>query len=111
MKEGKGVPLNVSNKRETVDFEATKTWLGGKASDYKEVKLGLYVHKEGQTVADSKPVSGSYTPEVTVFNGIYTYKWENQLPKYDVDGTTRLVYSVRELQEQTNLHFEPRRES
>lgn len=103
MKEGKGVPLNVSNKRETVDFEATKTWLGGKASDYKEVKLGLYVHKEGQTVADSKPVSGSYTPEVTVFNGIYTYKWKNQLPKYDVDGTTRLVYSVRELQEQTNL--------
>ncbi|WP_247946425.1 Spy0128 family protein, partial [Streptococcus oralis] len=103
MKDGKGVPLNISNKRETVDFEATKTWVGGKKTDYKEVKLGLYVHKKGQTVADSKPVSGNYTPEVTESNGVYTYKWKNQLPKYDVDGTTELVYSVRELEDQTNL--------
>ena len=103
MKGGKGVPLNISNKRVTVDFEATKTWVGGKKTDYKEVKLGLYVHKKGQTVADSKPVSGNYTPEVTESNGVYTYKWKNQLPKYDVDGTTELVYSVRELQDQTNL--------
>ena len=103
MKGGKGVPLNISNKRETVDFEATKTWVGGKKTDYKEVKLGLYVHKKGQTVADSKPVSGNYTPEVTESNGVYTYKWKNQLPKYDVDGTTELVYSVRELQDQTDL--------
>ena len=57
MKDGKGVTLNISNKRETVDFEATKTWVNGKATDYKEVKLGLYVHKEGETVADSKRVS------------------------------------------------------
>lgn len=103
MKDGKGVPLNISNKRVTVDFKATKTWVGGKKTDYKEVKLGLYVHKKGQTVADSKPVSGNYTPEVTESNGVYTYEWKNQLPKYDVDGTTELVYSVRELQDQTNL--------
>ena len=103
MKDGKGVPLSISNKRVTVDFEATKTWVNGKATDYKEVKLGLYVHKEGQTVADAKPVSGNYTPEVTKSNGVYTYKWKNQLPKYDVDGTTELIYSVRELQDQTNI--------
>ena len=102
MKQGKGVPLNISNKRKTVDFEATKTWVGGKSTDYKKVKLGLYVHKEGQTIADSKPVSGSYTPEVTESNGVYTYKWKNQLPKYDVDGT-KLIYSVRELQDTTEL--------
>lgn len=46
LKEGKGVPLNISNKRVTVDFKATKTWVGGKKTDYKEVKLGLYVHKK-----------------------------------------------------------------
>ena len=97
-----GVPLNISNKRETVDFEATKTWVGGKTADYKKVKLGLYVHKEGQTIEDSKPVSGSYTPEVTESNGVYTYKWAKQLPKYDVDGT-KLIYSVRELQDTTEL--------
>ena len=102
MKGGKGVPLNISNKRKTTDFEATKTWVNGKAIDYKEVKLGLYVHKEGQTVADAKPVSGNYTPEVTVSNGVYTYKWKNQLPERDVDGS-KLVYSVRELEDQTNL--------
>ncbi|WP_229035137.1 Cna B-type domain-containing protein, partial [Streptococcus oralis] len=102
MKGGKGVPLNISNKRVTVDFEATKTWVNGKAIDYKEVKLGLYVHKEGQTVADAKPVSGNYTPEVTESNGVYTYKWKNQLPERDVDGS-KLVYSVRELEDQTGL--------
>ena len=102
MKDGKGVPLNISNKRVTVDFEATKTWVNGKATDYKEVKLGLYVHKEGQTVADAKPVTGNYTPEVTVSNGVYTYKWKNQLPERDVDGS-KLVYSVRELEDQTGL--------
>ena len=102
MKGGKGVPLNISNKRVTVDFEATKTWVNGKATDYKEVKLGLYVHKEGQTVADAKPVTGNYTPEVTVSNGVYTYKWKNQLPERDVDGS-KLVYSVRELEDQTGL--------
>ena len=102
MKDGKGVPLNISNKRVTVDFEATKTWVNGKATDYKEVKLGLYVHKEGQTVADAKPVSGNYTPEVTESNGVYTYKWKNQLPERDVDGS-KLVYSVRELEDQTGL--------
>ena len=97
-----GVPLNISNKRETVDFEATKTWAGGKSTDYNKVKLGLYVHKEGQTIEDSKPVSGNYDPEVTEYNGVYTYKWKNQLPKYDVDGT-KLIYSVRELQDTTEL--------
>ncbi|MFS9162089.1 Spy0128 family protein, partial [Streptococcus oralis] len=102
MKDGKGVPLNISNKRVTVDFEATKTWKNGKATDYKEVKLGLYVHKEGQTVADAKPVTGNYTPEVTESNGVYTYKWKNQLPERDVDGS-KLVYSVRELEDQTGL--------
>ena len=102
MKGGKGVPLNISNKRVTVDFEATKTWVNGKATDYKEVKLGLYVHKEGQTVADAKPVTGNYTPEVTESNGVYTYKWKNQLPERDVDGS-KLVYSVRELEDQTGL--------
>ena len=102
MKGGKGVPLNISNKRVTVDFEATKTWVNGKATDYKEVKLGLYVHKEGQTVSDAKPVTGNYTPEVTVSNGVYTYKWKNQLPERDVDGS-KLVYSVRELEDQTGL--------
>ena len=103
LKGGQGVPLNISNKRVTVNFKATKTWVGGKRTDYKEVKLGLYVHKKGQTVADSKPVSGNYTPEVTESNGVYTYKWEKQLPKYDVDGKTELVYSVRELQDTTEL--------
>ncbi|MBX9075724.1 Cna B-type domain-containing protein [Streptococcus anginosus] len=102
LKGGQGVPLNISNKRVTVDFEATKTWVNGKATDYKEVKLGLYVHKEGQTVADAKPVTGNYTPEVTVSNGVYTYKWKNQLPERDVDGS-KLVYSVRELEDQTGL--------
>ena len=102
IKEGKGVPLNISNKRETVDFEATKTWVNGKATDYKEVKLALYVHKEGQTVADSKRVLGNYTPEVTQANGVYTYKWKNQLPGHDVDGN-KLIYSVRELQDTTEL--------
>ena len=102
IKEGKGVPLNISNKRETVDFEATKTWVNGKATDYKEVKLALYVHKEGQTVADSKRVLGNYTPEVTQANGVYTYKWKNQLPGHDVDGN-KLIYSVRELQDATEL--------
>ena len=102
IKDGKGVPLNISNKRETVDFEATKTWANGKATDYKEVKLALYVHKEGQTVADSKRVSGNYIPEVTQANGVYTYKWKNQLPGHDVDGN-KLIYSVRELQDSTEL--------
>ena len=102
IKDGKGVPLNISNKRETVDFEATKTWVNGKATDYKEVKLALYVHKEGQTVADSKRVSGNYTPEVTQANGVYTYKWKNQLPGHDVDGN-KLIYSVRELEDTTEL--------
>ena len=102
MKDGKGVPLNISNKRVTVDFEATKTWVNGKATDYKKVKLGLYVHKEGQTVADAKPVTGNYTPEVTESNGVYTYKWKNQLPERDVDGS-KLVYSVRELEDQMGL--------
>ena len=102
IKDGKGVPLNISNKRETVDFEATKTWANGKATDYKEVKLALYVHKEGQIVADSKRVSGNYTPEVTQANGVYTYKWKNQLPGHDVDGN-KLIYSVRELQDSTEL--------
>ena len=102
MKDGKGVPLNISNKRVTVDFEATKTWVNGKATDYKKVKLDLYVHKEGQTVADAKPVTGNYTPEVTESNGVYTYKWKNQLPERDVDGS-KLVYSVRELEDQTGL--------
>ena len=102
IKDGKGVPLNISNKRETVYFEATKTWANGKATDYKEVKLALYVHKEGQTVADSKRVSGNYTPEVTQANGVYTYKWKNQLPGHDVDGN-KLIYSVRELQDSTEL--------
>ena len=102
MKDGKGVPLNISNKRVTVDFEATKTWVNGKATDYKKVKLGLYVHKEGQTVADAKPVTGNYTPEVTESNDVYTYKWKNQLPERDVDGS-KLVYSVRELEDQTGL--------
>ena len=102
IKDGKGVPLNISNKRETVDFEATKTWVNGKATDYKEVKLALYVHKEGQTVADSKRVSGNYTPEVTQANGVYTYKWKNQLPSHDVDGN-KLIYSVRELEDTTEL--------
>ena len=102
IKDGKGVPLNISNKRETVNFEATKTWANGKATDYKEVKLALYVHKEGQTVADSKRVSGNYTPEVTQANGVYTYKWKNQLPGHDVDGN-KLIYSVRELQDSTEL--------
>ena len=106
MKEGKGVPLNIPNKRETVDFEATKIWVNGKVTDYKEVKLGLYVHKKGETVDKAKPVTGNYTPEVTVSNGIYTYKWLNQLPKYDVDGKTELVYSVRELQDTTELPLE-----
>ena len=102
IKDGKGVPLNISNKRETVDFEATKTWVNGKATDYKEVKLALFVHKEGQTVADSKRVLGNYTPEVTQANGVYTYKWKNQLPGHDVDGN-KLIYSVRELQDSTEL--------
>ena len=102
IKDGKGVPLNISNKRETVDFEATKTWVNGKATDYKEVKLALYVHKEGQTVADSKRVSGNYTPEVTQANGVYTYKWKNQLPGHYVDGN-KLIYSVRELEDSTEL--------
>ncbi|MCY7103171.1 Spy0128 family protein [Streptococcus oralis] len=102
LKGGQGVPLNISNKRVTVDFKATKTWVNGKATDYKEVKLGLYVHKEGQTIADAKPVTGNYTPEVTESNGVYTYKWKNQLPERDVDGS-KLVYSVRELQDQTDL--------
>ncbi|WP_231853932.1 SpaA isopeptide-forming pilin-related protein, partial [Streptococcus sp. DD04] len=102
LKGGQGVPLNISNKRVTVDFEATKTWVNGKSTDYKEVKLGLYVHKEGQTVADAKPVTGNYTPEVTVSNGVYTYKWKNQLPERDVDGS-KLVYSIRELEDQTGL--------
>ena len=102
LENGVGVVKNIPNKRKTTDFEATKTWVNGKATDYKEVKLGLYVHKEGQTVADAKPVTGNYTPEVTVLNGVYTYKWKNQLPERDVDGS-KLVYSVRELEDQTGL--------
>ncbi|WP_134989793.1 Spy0128 family protein, partial [Streptococcus oralis] len=97
-----GVPLNISNKRETVDFEATKIWKNGKASDYKEVKLALYTHKEGQTLADAKPVTGTYEYTVTEKNGVYTYKWEKQLPERDVDGK-KLVYSVREVDEKTGL--------
>ena len=103
MKGGQGVPLNISNKRETVDFEATKTWVGGKKTDYKQVKLGLYVRKKGESIDKAQRVTGNYTPKVTESNGVYTYKWEKQLPKYDVDGKTELVYSVRELQDQTDL--------
>ena len=103
MKGGEGVPLSISNKRETVDFEATKTWVGGKKTDYKQVKLGLYVRKKGESIDKAQRVTGNYTPEVTESNGVYTYKWEKQLPKYDVDGKTELVYSVRELQDQTDL--------
>ncbi|MEZ7569672.1 Cna B-type domain-containing protein [Streptococcus anginosus] len=103
MKDGKGVPLNISNKRVTVDFEATKTWVGGNKSDYKEVELALYVRKKGESIDKAKRVTGDYKPTVTESNGVYTYKWEKQLPKYDVDGKTELVYSVRELQDQTNL--------
>ena len=103
MKGGEGVPLSISNKRETVDFEATKTWVNGKATDYKEVKLGLYVRKKGESIDKAQRVTGNYTPKVTESNGVYTYKWEKQLPKYDVDGKTELVYSVRELRDQTDL--------
>ncbi|WP_128973589.1 Spy0128 family protein, partial [Streptococcus oralis] len=100
---GEGVPLSISNKRETIDFEATKTWKNGKTSDYKEVKLTLYVRKKGEAIDKAQPVTGTYTPDVTESNGIYTYKWKKQLPKYDVDGTTELVYSVREVDEKTEL--------
>ena len=103
MKGGEGVPLSISNKRETVDFEATKTWVGGKKTDYKKVKLGLYVRKKGESIDKAQRVTGNYTPTVTEANGVYTYKWEKQLPKYDVDGKTELVYSVRELQDQNDL--------
>ncbi|MBZ2156482.1 Cna B-type domain-containing protein [Streptococcus anginosus] len=103
LKGGQGVPLNISNKRVTVDFEATKTWVGGKKTDYKQVKLGLYVRKKGESIDKAQRVTGNYTPKVTESNGVYTYKWEKQLPKYDVDGKTELVYSVRELQDQTDL--------
>ncbi|GAD45804.1 hypothetical protein ANG6_0299 [Streptococcus anginosus T5] len=103
LKGGQGVPLNIPNKRETVDFEATKTWVDGKKTDYKQVKLGLYVRKKGESIDKAQRVTGNYTPKVTESNGVYTYKWEKQLPKYDVDGKTELVYSVRELQDQTDL--------
>ena len=97
--------LNIPNKRKTIDFEATKVWKNGVSSDYKEVKLGLYVHKEGEDASNAKPVTGSYTPTVTSANGVYTYRWIDQLPERNLDGT-KLVYSVRELQEKTDLPLE-----
>ena len=100
---GEAVPLSISNKRETVDFQATKTWSGGQAADYKQVSLGLYVRKAGEDISAAKPVGATYKPEVTENNGTYTYVWANQLPKYDTDGVTELVYSVRELEDITGL--------
>ena len=97
--------LNIPNKRKTIDFEATKVWENGVSSDYKEVKLGLYVHKEGEDASNAKPVTGSYTPTVTSANGVYTYRWTDQLPERNLDGS-KLVYSVRELQEKTDLPLE-----
>ena len=97
--------LNIPNKRKTIDFEATKVWKNGVSSDYKEVKLGLYVHKEGEDASNAKPVTGSYTPTVTRANGVYTYRWTDQLPERNLDGS-KLVYSVRELQEKTDLPLE-----
>ena len=97
--------LNIPNKRKTIDFEATKVWKNGVSSDYKEVKLGLYVHKEGEDASNAKPVTGSYTPTVTSANGVYTYRWTDQLPERNLDGS-KLVYSVRELQEKTDLPLE-----
>ena len=97
--------LNIPNKRKTIDFEATKVWKNGVSSDYKEVKLGLYVHKEGEDASNAKPVTGSYTPTVTSANGVYTYRWIDQLPERNLDGS-KLVYSVRELQEKTDLPLE-----
>ena len=97
--------LNIPNKRKTIDFEATKVWKNGVSSDYKEVKLGLYVHKEGEDASNAKPVTGSYTPTVTSANGVYTYRWTDQLPERNLDGF-KLVYSVRELQEKTDLPLE-----
>ena len=97
--------LNIPNKRKTIDFEATKVWRNGVSSDYKEVKLGLYVHKEGEDASNAKPVTGSYTPTVTSANGVYTYRWTDQLPERNLDGS-KLVYSVRELQEKTDLPLE-----
>ena len=100
---GEAVPLSISNKRETVDFQATKTWSGGQTADHKQVSLGLYVRKAGEDISAAKPVGATYKPEVTESNGIYTYVWANQLPKYDTDGVTELVYSVRELEDSTSL--------
>ena len=97
--------LNIPNKRKTIDFEATKVWKNGVSSDYKQVKLGLYVHKEGEDTSNAKPVTGSYTPTVTSANGVYTYRWTDQLPERNLDGS-KLVYSVRELQEKTDLPLE-----
>ena len=97
--------LNIPNKRKTIDFEATKVWKNGVSSDYKQVKLGLYVHKEGEDASNAKPVTGSYTPTVTSANGVYTYRWTDQLPERNLDGS-KLVYSVRELQEKTDLPLE-----
>ena len=97
--------LNIPNKRKTIDFEATKVWKNGVSSDYKEVKLGLYVHKEGEDASNAKPVTGSYTPTVTSANGVYTYRWTDQLPERNLDGS-KLIYSVRELQEKTDLPLE-----
>ena len=97
--------LNIPNKRKTIDFEATKVWKNGVSSDYKEVKLGLYVHKEGEDASNAKPVTGTYTPTVTSANGVYTYRWIDQLPERNLDGS-KLVYSVRELQEKTDLPLE-----
>ena len=97
--------LNIPNKRKTIDFEATKVWKNGVSSDYKEVKLGLYVHKEGEDASNAKPVTGTYTPTVTSANGVYTYRWTDQLPERNLDGS-KLVYSVRELQEKTDLPLE-----
>ena len=97
--------LNIPNKRKTIDFEVTKVWKNGVSSDYKQVKLGLYVHKEGEDASNAKPVTGSYTPTVTSANGVYTYRWTDQLPERNLDGS-KLVYSVRELQEKTDLPLE-----
>ena len=97
--------LNIPNKRKTIDFEVTKVWKNGVSSDYKQVKLGLYVHKEGEDSSNAKPVTGSYTPTVTSANGVYTYRWTDQLPERNLDGS-KLVYSVRELQEKTDLPLE-----
>lgn len=76
----------------TKNVVATKTWVGGKEEDHKEVNLELYRSIKGSD--EEEKVSGNY--EVKEENGKFTYTWNNM--RLTNDEGQEYKYSVKEVE-------------